>query len=108
MASRLLITTMSVLYFFFCSEATLAAGADTDRSGPFICPLKKCKSCPTRAQLTQPGFGFALEMGYGYLFPAARQATQLMCHTGPQRYDGTMVLWNPLLKLQGRLHTLVL
>ncbi|KAI9857502.1 MAG: hypothetical protein M1813_008252 [Trichoglossum hirsutum] len=32
---------------------------------PRICPLPKCKSCPTAEQILAPGVGFALEMGYG-------------------------------------------
>ncbi|KAH0538820.1 hypothetical protein FGG08_004596 [Glutinoglossum americanum] len=32
---------------------------------PRICPLPKCKRCPTAEQILAPGVGFALEMGYG-------------------------------------------
>ncbi|PGH28056.1 hypothetical protein AJ80_00312 [Polytolypa hystricis UAMH7299] len=54
------------------TQAITAQGAvrGVHASGPLedsvrISPLAKCASCPTKEEITAPGVGFALEMGYG-------------------------------------------
>jgi hypothetical protein len=67
------------------------------------CPLPKCKTCPSPRQLEQPGIGFALEMGYGYLHLGER-----MCNTQLMHASTAAVRWHngtlqPLIRVSGSL-----